>query len=245
MSFTNIVAKGDPVVGGRNLDLLVYPNEQRDRDPAENNVISALENSMDQLLNENSFDYYEINLYMSETDVNHIEGEDDGSTYFNNFATWVDNNFGGRKGVHLGVTSSTNFANAQFVGKGETAWVANTVAFVGTAGGYDVGDDDVERYKNLSVQEPLHNMISSEYNFVSDMTEGDEHDLGMITGAGSSTPMLTFYERDDTHPLFSHDRSGKGDCQQDSEFVIWAGTHTRTVTTCTEDAVSHSSNNET
>ena len=104
--------------------------------------------------------------------------------------------------------------------------------------------EDVERYKNLAVQEPLHNMICSEYSIVSDMTEGDEHDLGEITSSkGPSTPMLTFYERSDTHPTREHDRSEKGDCQ--TENATWDETHTRTVTNCTDDAVYWTAEKET
>ena len=88
---------------------------------ARNQVRYALETACDQLLNSNSIEYYEINLYESETNCNYIEGEDDGDTYFDNFKTWVDNNYGSRRGVHLGVTNHTNFANAEYVAKGETA----------------------------------------------------------------------------------------------------------------------------
>jgi hypothetical protein len=246
MSYENLVAKGDPEVGGRNLDLLLYPNEKKDgdRDRARNEIWPALETACDQLLNSNALEYYEINLCNDETNCEYIEGEPKGSTYFNNFQNYIDNNHGTRRGVHLGVTDHTNYAEGEHVGKGDTAWVATTKAFVGTAGGYDVNADDKERYKNLSVQEPLHNMISSEYSAVNDMTNGDEHDLGKITSSyGPSTPMLTFYERKDTHPNREHDRSEQGECQ--TKDATWAETHTRTLTNCTEDAVYWTSQYET
>lgn len=248
MSYNNLVTKGTPEVGGRNLDLLLYPNEDDDgdRDRAKNEVRNALETACDQLLNNNAFEYYEINLYKDETKCDYVEGEPKASTYFNNFKDYIDNNHGSRRGVHLGVTNHTNYAEGERVSKGGTAWVANTKALIGTAGGYDVNVDDKERYKNLAVQEPLHNMISSEYSIVSDMTEGDEHDLGKITTSSKkrpSTPMLTFYERSDTHPNRENDRSGKGDCK--TQNATWDGTHTRTLTNCTEDAVYWTSQKET
>lgn len=242
MSFETLEAKGEGQVGGRNLGIYLYPNENHDRDEARYDVRYAVETACDELLNYNAIDYYSIKLYDYETNVNYVDGEDDGGTYYRNFKDWVDNNYGAYKGVHLGVTNHTNFANAEVVSKNATAWVANTKAFVGTAGGYDVGNSDVERYKNLAVQEPIHNMVTMDYNYVADMTEGDEHDLGMVTTSGSSTPMITFYERGDTHPTRSHDRSGKGDCENGS--VTWDESHTRSLTFCTKEAISHTASME-
>lgn len=102
--------------------------------------------------------------------------------------------------------------------------------------------NDKARWKNLAVQEPIHNMVCSEYSYVSDMMTGDEHDLGKINSSGQSTPMLTFYERSDTHPTRQHDRSGKGDCGPDN---TWAETHTLDLTSCSIDAIDYTSYNET
>ncbi len=162
MNFESLESAGTPEDGGRNLGVYLYPNEPGDREAARDPIRSAIDTACTQLLDHDALDYYEIELYTGETEVSYVAGEDDGETYFHNFTSWVADNAGSRRGVHLGVTSHTNFANAEYVAKGETAWVANTTAFVGTAGGYDGTSEDRERYRNLAVQEPLHTIICPE-----------------------------------------------------------------------------------
>lgn len=241
--FTTLETRGTPEVGEEILAVYLYPNESGDRYEAEYPVRNAVKHMCDEVYNNTVVQYYEINLYDYESSVNEVEGEDDGSTYFNNFKSWLNNQgYYDYRGIHMGVTDSTNFANAEYVGKGETSWVSGTAAFVGTAGGYSVTSNDKARWKNLAVQEPIHNMVCSEYSYVSNMMSGDEHDLGKINSSGQSTPMLTFYERSDTHPNRQHDRSGKGDCGPDN---TWAETHTLDLTSCSIDAIDYTSYNET
>lgn len=241
--FTTLESRGTPEIGEETLSVYLYPNEQGDRNRTKNGVLNAVKHMCDEVYNNTAVQYYEIALYDSESDVNVVYGEADGSTYFNNFKNWLDNQgYYDYAGVHLGVTYSTNFANAEYVAKGETAWVSGTAAFVGTAGGYSVTSNDKARWKNLAVQEPIHNMVSSEYNCVSDKTDGDEHDLGKINSSGQSTPMLTFYERSDTHPTRQHDRSGKGNCGPDN---TWDETHTLDLTSCSLNAIDCTAYNET
>ncbi len=61
--------------------------------------------------------------------------------------------------------------------------------------------------------------------------------------SGPSTPMLTFYERSDTHPTRDHDRTGRGACENGQ--LTWDGTHTLRLTSCTVAAVERTANNET
>lgn len=243
--YTVLESRGTPEVGGENLSVFLYPNKSGDRYEAEWPVRNAVKDACDEIYENTSVQYYEISLYNSESEVNEVEGEDDGGTYFSNFKSWLSaQGYYDYNGVHLGVTDSTNFANAEHVAKGETAWVNGTAAFVGTAGGYDVDVYDKNRWENLAIQEPVHNIVCSEYDSVSDMTEGDEHDLGKIDSNGDSTPMLTFYERSDTHPDLNSDpdRSGKGECGPDNN---WGESHTRDLTNCTLDAIGYTATTET
>ncbi|USZ69466.1 hypothetical protein NGM10_06950 [Halorussus salilacus] len=241
--YTTLTNKGEPEIGEETLSVYLYPNETGDREEAKNEVYDAVKSACDEIYDKTAVQYYEIALYDYESNVDEVEDEDDGDTYFTNFKDWLgDQGYYDYNGVHLGVTDSTNFANAEYVGKGETCWVNGTAAFVGTAGGYDVTNNDTARWKNLAVQEPIHNMVSMEYTYVDDLTEGDEHDLGIIDSDGDSTPMLTFYERDDTHPTRKHDRSGKGDCAPDN---TWDNTHRLDLTSCSIDAIDYTSYQET
>lgn len=236
--FERLDSEGRPYRSPRNLSIFLYPNLSRDEEEARNGVKDALVNLCNQLYFNGVVTYWAINLYEGTTDCDYEYAEDDGSTYYNNFRDWVDTNQSGLNGIHLGVTHSTNFANAETVSKGETAFNACTKAFVGTRQWYTETNEDKKRWMNLAIQEPCHNMICDAYH---DLTDGDEHDLGMITNSGDSTPMLTFYERDDTHPTRSHDRSGKG-C---TKYNRWEETHTHDVTDCTIDAIDKTINGET
>jgi hypothetical protein len=233
MSFELLDSQGDPFGSRGSMYVYLYPNKSwaTDEEKARNEVADALSTFGRQLYNSAVIDYWEINLYEGHTDCEYEYGEDDGSTYKTNFYNWIDSNYGSRRGIHLGVTHHTSFANAESMSPGDSAFQACTKAFVGTKGDYDVTEEDKQRWMNLAVQEPAHNMIVDDYH---DKDAGDEHDLGEIKSSGSSTPMLTFYEREDTHPTRDHDRSGKGECSEDG---TWDGTHIRTVTTCTEDAI--------
>lgn len=241
--FTTLETRGTPEIGEETLSIFIYPNETGDRYEAKYPVRNALKNACDQIYYNTGVQYYEIALYDYESGVNEVEGEDDGGTYFNNFKSWLNNQgYYDYMGVHLGVTDSTNFANAEYVGKGETCWDNGAAAFVGTAGGYSVTSNDQARWENLAVQEPVHDMVTLEYTYVDDKTDGDEHDLGKINSSGESTPMLTFYERSDTHPTRQHDRSGKGNCNPNN---TWNETHTLDLTTCTIDSIDYVSYQET
>lgn len=237
--FETLASRGRPYWSPRNLSIFLYPNKEQDEDEARNEVKNALVNLGDQLYNNGAITYWGINLYEGFTNCDYVWGEDDGDTYFDNFKNWVYENKGGLAGVHLGITHSTNFANAEYVGKGETAFKACTTAFVGTSGNYWVTMNDKGRWMNLAIQEPCHNIVHDSYH---NLTNGDEHDLGRITETGDSTPMLTFYERDNTHPTRSHDRSGKGEC---SGTDSWNETHTLDVTDCTIDAIDATAKGET
>lgn len=178
-------------------------------------------------------------MYEGTTECNYDQNDDRGEPYFSNFNDFVDNNTGHLRGVHLGVTNHTNYAEGErLLGRGESGFNTCTKAFVGTKGAYGVTWEDKKRWANLAIQEPCHNLIYKGYH---NLTDGNEHDLGMITGSGDSTPMLTFYERDDTHPNQEEDRSGKGVC---TEYNRWGETHTQDVTDCTISAISKTADEE-
>lgn len=129
-------------------------------------------------------------------------------------------------------------ANAEHVEKGESAFLACTKAYIGIDGGYSVTNNDQERYSNLAIQEPGHNMIVRDYH---NLDDGEDHDLGEVKSDGTSTPMITFYENGNAHPNLSKDRSGKGDCAEDGS---WDGSHQQKVTNCTREAIEATVNGE-
>lgn len=227
-----------------NLYLFLYPHEDNGetQNEAEGPVADALATMGDRLVNANAIDRWEIRSWVGYTENESDIGDPDddrGEPYFSDFDSWIGSN-AQSIGVHLGVTSQSKYAEGEYVDGSYNAWNSKTVSFVGIQGGYSVGNDDQERYLNLSVQEPLHNMVVEDYYSSEDLTDGDEHDLGKLMPyspwdtVGSSTPMITFYERSDTHPNREHDRSGKGQCTDD---VDWDEYHERYLTSCTVEAV--------
>lgn len=237
----SVLGSGTAAATHEQLDIWIYPNEESDREKAKNEIWNALLHFLDQLLANDVMPAYGLHVYENNTNRTEDDSECDGSTYFNEFKQWIDDNRSDVDNVHIGVTDHTAFANAAGHSKGNSAWNPSTPgkAFVGTEGGYGSGINDKARYKNLAVQEVAHTLITHDY--VTDMTEGDEHDLGKLRSFQSSTPMLTFYE-DGPNPCGDiGDRSQKGTCKED---VTWDETHDLDVTQCTMDAIEETKNKE-
>lgn len=239
--FNQVDSKGSSY-GVPALDVYVYPNELRDEYITDNEIIPAITDMLDQLYGFDAISSYRIYRHTEQSDVNYIEAEEDGGTYYDNFRDYVNrNNYDDLLGIHLGVTSSTRYANAEYVGKGDSAFVSATRAFVGVRGDYAITTENIQRYQNAAIQESLHNSIVSEYQDLAYLAENDEHQLGMIRSDGKSTPMLVFYEEAGANPIGRSPEAQKGYCQSDT---TWSHEHTRGMTFCSKEAVKITGDND-
>lgn len=201
-------------------------------------------------------DDYWIHSYTNNTGSEGVTDPSGGRSndYFDDFKQFIDDDVGGGWGVHLGVTNQTKYAEAEHAYVDYNAWGYKTKAYVGIKGGYDVTNEDKERYQNLAIQETLHNMCIQ--NIYHDSSTGDEdlleprypddhmaeHQLGWISSDYStyadSSPMITYYEHGNAHPVDDNapDLTGDGAC---STSISWDENHTQQLTNCTEDAVDY------
>ncbi|ELZ27719.1 hypothetical protein C475_07355 [Halosimplex carlsbadense 2-9-1] len=140
--------------------------------------------------------------------------------------------------VHLFVTSTSDFANVVGTDKDRHAYEHGPAfAYVGTEGGYGeyANDGDLERIKNAAIQEIGHALMNPilvpEIDGIANRHE--EHALGKIRSDGSATPMMTFYEGDDTYPCGDEaNLAGKGECSK-SRYDSWDGTQSQQISDCT------------
>lgn len=249
MGYTYIDSAGDS--DGTSMWLFLYPFRDGDNTELENEIADATINMCGEFLERDEVDHYGILRY-TET----VIGDDNyGLDYFNfnSFSDWIDDHQP-YLGCHMAVTDETNMASATIVGIDESAWVAQAHAYVGTDGGYQVGNSDQARYSNLAIQEPLHEWIVPDYDYVDNMVDGDlpddhraEHELGRIyslSDPGPSSPMITFYEHGNAHPTSDRDCSRKGDCKMGEYAKGWSGNHSQTMTSCTLKAAEYSAGQE-
>lgn len=220
---------------GGTLSIKIWPNRSSDQDEAENEIFDSLANFLDQLITAGAIDGY--NLTVADATVqslsgvtNTIDSNCGTDQWFDDFeATVTDSSYN----VHIAVTDRTNFASAS----SDDGWgsKAPSHAFVGTAGGYDSTNQDTERYKNLAIQEVGHVIIDESF-INAPNTSHKEHALGKVRDDNKSTPMVTYYETNgDTNPCYDPGtESENGEC---SSAWYWTGTHTRSVTDCTIQAV--------
>lgn len=247
--YTYITSKGDS--DGTSMWLFLYPFRDRDNSELKDEIADAVINMCEQFYDRDEVDHYGILRYTGAVvDDNNYDKD---YFNFNTFTDWIDDHQP-YIGCHMAVTDETNFASATGIGIGESAWTAQAHAYVGTKGGYEVGNSDEGRYTNLAIQEPLHEWVVPDYKYVDDMVDGDlpddhraEHELGQIyalSGTGPSSPMITFYEHGDAHPTSDRDCSRKGDCKMSDYSKGWSGAHSQYITSCTLKAAEYSAAQE-
>lgn len=116
---------------------------------------------------------------------------------------------------------------------------------------YTLTDESVQRFRNATKQEVGHLLMENSEAYDESGYDGSEdnhaeHALGQITEDGASTPMITFYESEETSfcqwdgsDVNAHDAdlSGVGDCSSDAD---WDGSITPEITDCTARAILYS-----
>lgn len=214
---TNYLSQGPPAF------LWVYPNRYADLSNAED-VADALENAYVTLLTEGRISELKISIYDGYTQLDESEAID----YRDALGDYRNQEDLDDPGSHIVVTRDIDFAEAEHAGAGDTLYVTDKDAAIGT-------DTTEDEYLAGAVHETLHNGIRWDIDEIKDLTnypERDtghhlhEHDLGSLID-GELTPMATYHR--DTDSVGNH----VGDCSDEG----WDWSWTTQLTECTKEAV--------
>lgn len=245
-SYTVREARGDPISSNCQLYIWLYANKSDD-EPEVDDIVPYLKETLNQVYDNTIVDRYEINVYDGNPDITETSQIYDGG-FKEDWRTWLSNHsFTDYKGVHVCVTDAYDMATAEYVEtsdfdsttpNGRTAFTTKTDATVGTASG------NRERYCNFACQEPMHNVIRADLDYVNDMFDSNsishEHDLGHVTGNGAVTPLATLYAGDD--PRLDADHASHGEC---STPYSYGDKYHNILTDCSIDAINETAQVET
>jgi hypothetical protein len=234
---------GTASAGGK-LEIVIWKQRSSDDYEADNHVFPALADFLEQLAAEDAVGDYSLRVEPETLNekfgLSYDDSDCDDDTWWDNFRQEIRNS-SYDEDVHVAVTDQTKFANAQ----GE-CWGSHDQGFamVGTEGGWDSTDEDVERYKNAAIQETGHVIINENHITNNEDLDHPEHALGRLkvtdwdNYTGPSTPLVVF---DEEEPGYNGcyelgEEATNGECAS-GDWVDWDGTHVRDVTDCTIQAV--------
>lgn len=231
--------------------IILYPKDSGEDTVCTNggNIASAINDGFSQLTESNDLEKYKIMKY----NTSNYPGSDvysDGDstpTVTDKFTTWLKDNSpyypesatDGKVGCHMLILSE--LADAGGTGTYQQSDVAfqNAVPMVCGRNHNELPSGEIYNY---AIQEPLHSFVAEDWlhnnTSLLDPNDPDEHQLGMVFGDGSVTPFLTGHcGPNDTQ---SDDDTGEGECSTGYSF---SGTYTKTLTSCTKDAMRKTAKN--
>lgn len=235
MSDYNIIhSRGDPL-SGPPLSVYLYPNNSAQDDDA-SAIADYLKTALDQIFYD-SIDYYDISIYNGYLNLR----GDTKDHFWTDFTDWYSTTttnhsstttYSDYAGCHMGIAGGFNGGRAHGCdGDNRTAYNRGAAAVTG------VLNSVKEFYGNIAIQELFHTIIRDDLGSVNSMIVDEEHDLGIIYGDGSVSPMATSYEGD----FGSEDHAHHGECSPDNAFFE---TYKATLSNCTVDGARYTSNAE-
>lgn len=240
--------------GSNTANIILYPNESGyDEDACKSYVSSAIDSGFNDLTSaDGTTEIGEYNVYFFES--SNFPGFSSANTSYSalgeEFIDWLDSNsphYPTKRGCHMLVASEYKDSG----GPGSTDYnrdininqisdCAFNTAHAMILGLYDAGTYK-EKHKNFAIQEPLHTFLPETYleqnTNLLDPDNPDEHQLGVVEGDGDATPMLTGHAASNDWYYAENDQ---GKCQGQAD---WDGGHTKSLISCTKDAMEQVADN--
>lgn len=235
------------------MNVYLYPNTSTQYSNCEKgtDITSPINTAADDLYNANSVTYYKISRFDAKDYSYPKVDTSSRSNIASEFESWLTDgsstgnetgdNLKSYRGAHVlvhGDSCSTSTAGGEAHDKctqGGTGFSRGVMAWTGTC-------SNTGLRKNSAIQETLHMFIRANKDKVNalfgdgdgdgDIDSYDEHTLGVIDAFDYVSPMLTYH---------ADEFEAAGDCKRDSN--ITEG-YRQAITTCTEDAVEYTSNDQ-
>jgi hypothetical protein len=216
----NTLASGGSYSGYKDLYIRLYANTSSIESRLTSYVENGFSSILDQLLNNNAIDYYQISL----CDENFNISFSDKGDFLSKFRSECkDRGYDAYIGAHLAAGTGMN-GGVAYSGTNYSSFKQPTY------GVFNCDGTPKEAEKNVAIQEAFHGVIDTDLSGIrwrvthgmTNSEEGDnDHDLGKVYSDGSVSPMCTGY--DDSH-------ARHGDCANSN---AWFGFYKATLTDCT------------